>query len=170
MNKKLLSVLLALSMMTRAAALADGYTAGTYTGRADDRNGEITVDVTFSEDAITDIMVKDHQETAGIADAAINDLPGEIVASQSLAVDAKSGVTFTSEGIVNAVADAVAQAGGDVDALRAVPVEKELSTETIEMTTDVVVVGGVMGDDSPSGANNGWALTAGKLAAEAIAE
>lgn len=26
------------------------------------------------------------------------------------------------------------------------------------------------GDDSPSGANNGWALTAGKLAAEAIAE
>ena len=55
-------------------------------------------------------------------------------------------------------------------ALRAVPVEKELSTETIEMTTDVVVVGGVMGDDSPSGANNGWALTAGKLAAEAIAE
>ena len=94
-------------------------------GRADGRNGEITVDVTFSEDAITDIVVKDHQETAGIADA---------------------------------------------DVLRAVPVEKELSTETIEMTTDVVVVGGVMGDDSPSGANNGWALTAGKLAAEAIAE
>ncbi len=83
------------------------------------------MDVTFSEDAITDIVVKDHQETAGIP---------------------------------------------DVDALRAVPVEKELSTETIEMTTDVVVVGGVMGDDSPSGANNGWALTAGKLAAEAIAE
>lgn len=128
------------------------------------------MDVTFSEDAITDIVVKDHQETAGIADAAINDLPGEIVASQSLAVDVKSGATFTSEGIVNAVADAVAQAGGDADALRAVPVEKELSTETIEMTTDVVVVGGVMGDDSPSGANNGWALTAGKLAAEAIAE
>ena len=100
------------------------------------------MDVTFSEDTITDIVVKDHQETAGIADAAINDLPGEIVASQSLAVDAKSGATFTSEGIVNAVADAVAQAGGDADALRAVPVEKELSTETIEMTTDVVVVGG----------------------------
>ena len=38
------------------------------------------------------------------------------------------------------------------------------------MTTEVFVVGGVMGDDSPSGANNGWALTAGKLAAEAIAE
>lgn len=53
---------------------------------------------------------------------------------------------------------------------RCARLRKELSTETIEMTTDVVVVGGVMGDDSPSGANNGWALTAGKLAAEAIAE
>ena len=30
--------------------------------------------------------------------------------------------------------------------------------------------GQVMGDDSPSGANNAWALTSGKLAAEAIAE
>ena len=31
------------------------------------------------------------------------------------------------------------------------------------------VVGGVMGDDSPSGANNAWALTAGKLSAESVA-
>ncbi|MCY3051464.1 FAD-dependent oxidoreductase [Aerococcus urinae] len=30
------------------------------------------------------------------------------------------------------------------------------------------VVGGVMGTDSPSGANNAWALTSGKLAAEAV--
>ena len=32
------------------------------------------------------------------------------------------------------------------------------------------VVGGVMGDDSPSGANNGWAVTSGRLAAQSIAE
>ena len=31
------------------------------------------------------------------------------------------------------------------------------------------IVGGVMGSNSPSGANNGWALTSGKLAAESIA-
>ena len=31
------------------------------------------------------------------------------------------------------------------------------------------VVGGVMGDDSPSGATNGWAVTSGKLAAESLA-
>ena len=49
----------------------------------------------------------------------------------------------------------------------------------VKNTSDTVIpglyaagetVGGVMGDDSPSGANNGWALTSGKLAAEAIAE
>ena len=32
------------------------------------------------------------------------------------------------------------------------------------------VVGGVHGSNSPSGANNGWVLTSGKLAADAIAE
>jgi fumarate reductase flavoprotein subunit len=32
------------------------------------------------------------------------------------------------------------------------------------------IVGGVMGDDSPSGANNAWALTSGKLASESLAE
>lgn len=91
MNKKLLSVLLALSMMTGAAALADGYTAGTYTGRADGRNGEITVDVTFSEDAITDIVVKDHQETAGIAARRRSTIcRARLSASQSLAVDARA--------------------------------------------------------------------------------
>ena len=30
------------------------------------------------------------------------------------------------------------------------------------------VVGAVMGSNSPSGANNGWALTSGKMAADAI--
>ena len=33
-----------------------------------------------------------------------------------------------------------------------------------------LLVGGVMGDDSPAGANVGWALTSGRVAADAIAE
>ena len=32
------------------------------------------------------------------------------------------------------------------------------------------IVGGVMGDDSPAGANVGWALTSGRVAADSIAE
>lgn len=31
------------------------------------------------------------------------------------------------------------------------------------------VIGGQMGDDSPSGANNGWALTSGKYVADYLA-
>ena len=157
-----------------AAAWDGKFTAGTYTASATGKNGPVTVEVTFSEDAMTDIKVTDHTETYGlgygVSTAPIDLLPGVILTAQSIDVDSVSSATVTSNAIKAAVADCIAQAGGDADALRAVPVEKELSTETIEMTTDVVVVGGVMGDDSPSGANNGWALTAGKLAAEAIAE
>lgn len=32
------------------------------------------------------------------------------------------------------------------------------------------IVGGVMGDDSPAGANVGWALTSGRVAADAMAK
>ena len=78
-------------------------------------------------------------------------------------------VPVEEQDLLPAEADAETAAAA-ADALRAVPVEKELSTETIEMTTDVVVVGGVMGDDSPAGANVGWALTSGRVAADAIKE
>lgn len=142
MKKRMISLLLALALSLSAGALAQGYTAGEYVGRAQGRNGEVAVRVTLSAEAITAIEVTEQQETAGIADAALAELPGEIVAAQSLGVDMKSGATITSEAVVAAVADAVAQAGGDAQALYAVPVEKAISTEVIEMTADAVVVGG----------------------------
>lgn len=60
---------------------------------------------------------------------------------QSLGVDVATSATFTSNGILEAVADAVKQAGGDVDALKAVPVEKVAGRE-VKLSADVVVVGG----------------------------
>ena len=48
------------------AAAKQTYTAGTYTAAAPGMKGDVTVEVTVSEDAITDIVVKDHQETYGI--------------------------------------------------------------------------------------------------------
>ena len=48
---------------------------------------------------------------------------------------------MTSKGIIEAVAAAAAQAGADVDALRAVEVLKAEAGETVEKTVDVVVVG-----------------------------
>lgn len=140
--KKLLSLVLCLMlcMLCVATASAD-YAAGTYTGAAAGMNGDITVEVTFSETAITDIGIKSHSETPGISDPAIDRIPGAILASQSLGVDTISGCTMTSKGIIEAVAAAAAQAGADVDALRAVEVVKAEAGETVEKTVDVVVVG-----------------------------
>lgn len=140
--KKLLTLALCvtLCMLCMTAASAD-YTAGTYTGVAAGNNGDIAVEVTFSETEITAIEITSHSETAGISDPAIARIPEAILSSQSLGVDTISGCTMTSKGIIEAVAAAAAQAGADVDALRAVEVAKAEAGETVEKTVDVVVVG-----------------------------
>ena len=123
MNRtKLFSALMALVLLVSMTSGALAYTAGTYEAAARGLNGMVNVAVTFSEDAIVSVEVKDgHIETPGVGDAAIDRIPGEIVAAQSLAVDTVTGVTMTSRAIINAVKDAVAQAGGDPEALMTAP-------------------------------------------------
>lgn len=119
------------------------YTAGTYEASADGRNGPVKVSVTFTADAIEKVEIVEHAETGGISDPAIEGIPEAIVTYQSLGVDAVSGATLTSEAILAAVADCVTQAGGDVEALKAVPAGGEEEIETLQNTTvDVLVVGG----------------------------
>ncbi|MCI5958016.1 MAG: FAD-dependent oxidoreductase, partial [Clostridiales bacterium] len=126
-----------------AAAWDGSYTAGTYTATATGRNGALTLEVTFSESAITDVKVTDHKETFGlgygVSTAPIDMLPGQIVASQSLAVDAVTSATVTSNAIKQAVADCVAQAGGDAEALKAVA--EQAKAEDAAYEADVVIVG-----------------------------
>lgn len=148
--KKYLSLILVLAMVLCMAAYgaapvqatqAGTYTPGTYTGVGAGKNGDITVEVTFSAEKIESIRIVSHTETPSLSDAAIEQIPAKIVESQSLGVDAVSGATYTSDGIVAAVADAVKQAGGDVEALKNVQVAAGEHVEE-ELTTDVVVVGG----------------------------
>lgn len=148
--KKYMSLILVLAMVlcmvsfgaVPAQAEQTGkFTPGTYTGVAAGKNGDITVEVTFSADAIESITVVSHSETPSLSDGAIANIPTQIVESQSLGVDAVSGATYTSNGIIDAVADAVKQAGGDVEALKNVQVTAGEHTEE-ELTADVVVVGG----------------------------
>ena len=129
---------------TVSAAPQEGtYKAGTYEASADGRNGPVKVSVTFSADAIEKVEITEHTETGGIADPAISDIPAAIVDYQSLGVEAVSGATITSDAILAAVADCVKQAGGDVDALKAVPVGEGPKVEILQDTTvDVLVVGG----------------------------
>ena len=139
--KKLTAALLVFLMMVMTGAMALAYTEGTYTATAQGNNGPVTVSVTFSADAITDVTVVEHSETAGLSDRPIAEIPAAIVENQSLAVDTVSGATNSSTAILTAVADCVAQAGGDVEALKAVAVEKA-PVEDVEATYDVVVLGG----------------------------
>lgn len=140
--RKLLSLLLCVTMLTGLCsfALAEGYTAGTYTASANGNNGPIAVEVDFSAEAITAVRVTEHAETVGISDAPIERIPAAIVEGQTLAVDAVSGATNTSKAILAAVEDCVKQAGGDVDALKASGEEKAV-IELEDMEADVVVVG-----------------------------
>ena len=96
--KKILSILLCLVMALGLAvpAMAEGYTAGTYTASADGNNGPVTVEGDFDENAITAVRVTEHAETAGICETPIERIPAAIVENQSLAVDTIAGAANTS--------------------------------------------------------------------------
>ena len=120
---------------------ANTFKAGTYTGTGAGRNGDITVEVVLTSDKISSVTVTEQSETEGIADPALEKIPQEIVDAQGLGVDVVSGATLTSNGILEAVENALKEAGADVDALKKVSANKEKGEDT-EETTDVVVIGG----------------------------
>lgn len=82
---------------------------GIYDGAARGRNGDITVRVTVNSGQVTDITVLSHIETPKYFDRAIR-ISDSIVNSQSLTVDAVSGATISSNGIKNAVYNALSPA------------------------------------------------------------
>lgn len=144
--KKFLSLMVCVAMvlsMMVVPALADAaFTAGTYTASAQGNNGPVKVEVVFTADAIESVTVVEHGETAGLSDPAINNIPAAIVAQQSLSVDTVAGATFTSKGILDAVADCVAQAGVDPETLKGAAAAEVVVAEDEVLSCDVVVVGG----------------------------
>ena len=107
------------------AASEQSYTPGTYTGTGTGNGGDITVEVTFSEDAITDIKVVSQSETETVAAEALETIPASIIEYQSLGVDTMSGATMSSLGLVAAITDCVEQAGGNVSQLKKVPAQEK---------------------------------------------
>ena len=85
----------------------------TLVGKAEGRNGEITVQVRADANKIYQIRVLDEQETKGIGSEAVKEIPKAIYDNQSLQVDATSGATITSDAIVKAVYNALD--GGKID-------------------------------------------------------
>lgn len=121
------------------------FTPGVYSSTKMGMNGEITVEVQFTENEIETISVVDHKETTGVGTAAMNILTDHILDNQSLGVDMVSGATYTSMGFMAAVKDCVEQANGNVDALASLPVHYDNYAEKTHDADVIIVGGGVAG-------------------------
>ena len=149
MRKKFVAALLCVAMVltllagcgsSSSSTAASGSVAGTYEGTGKGRNGDIVVAVTLDDDAvITNIEVKEQQETEGVGDIAFDQMIPKMVEHNTVAVDAVATATLTSNGLLEAVRNALTAAGVNPDDYNG-----EVSATTGEDTTydvDVAVVG-----------------------------
>lgn len=141
MKKSLAMLMTLLFVLLGTTAWAQSYTAGVYTAQANGNNGPVTVEVEVSDAEILSVKVTEHAETAGLSDTPIERIPAKIVEGQTLAVDTVSGATNTSNAILKAAEDALAQAGADIEALKAVQEKDETEGETAERHVQALVIG-----------------------------
>ena len=141
MKKNLAMLMTLLFVLLGTTAWAQSYTAGVYTAQANGNNGPVTVEVEVSDAEILSVKVTEHAETAGLSDTPIERIPAKIVEGQTLAVDTVSGATNTSNAILKAAEDALAQAGADIEALKAVQEKDETAGETAERHVQALVIG-----------------------------
>ena len=123
-----------------AAWASPQFKAGTYTASADGIHGKIAVEASFSADRIESVKVTSQNETQGIGTKAVEILPGRIVDAQSTKVDGIAGATISSKAIREAVDSCIRQAGVDPSTL--VPVVVKKAGKDVDLSTDVVIVGG----------------------------
>ncbi len=86
------------------------YKDGTYTGVGRGFRPDLKVSVTVKNGKISNIQIVSHNESKGYYEEPFNVIPREIINTQSTQVDAVSGATRSSNGIMQAVADALSGA------------------------------------------------------------
>lgn len=122
-----------------AKASAGEFKAGTYIGSAQGNTGMVYVEVVLSEGpTIESLKIVGNNETDHIIHEVEKVLPDRIVAAQSTDVSAVAGATISSFAVINAVEDALEQAG--VDPASMVAPEKEAGTDQ-ELTCQALVIG-----------------------------
>ncbi len=124
------------------------YTPGTYTGNAAGI-GEVKVTMTFSETAITDVVIDASNETESIGGVAAPTLKDALMAAQSTEIDNISGATITTNAVKKAAASCIEQAmgvhtaGGDTAASSSdedwLGTEPEIDESKVAKTVDVDV-------------------------------
>jgi fumarate reductase flavoprotein subunit len=119
------------------------FTPGEYEVNAIGHSGNLPMKVSFSEKRIESINIDTKGETEGIADVVFVRIPDKILEGQTLNVDALSGASETSNGVIDGVAKAVKLAGVNPDILKRRPKPaSSRNREDEEYTCDVVIVGG----------------------------
>jgi len=87
------------------------YIDGTYSGTATGfRGGTTEISVIVKNGKITDIKTVSDEDTPDYYEGAYNSIQNEIISSQSAQVDVVSGATYSSNGIISAVEDALSKA------------------------------------------------------------
>ena len=129
------------------------YTPGTYEGTAEGISSTVKVTMTFSDSAVTDVVVDTSGETASFGAAAADELREQLMAAGSAEIDGVSGSTITSDAVMKAAKSCYAQAKGETvvssvqlptgdenDWLGKEPdIDEAAITETVD--TDILIVG-----------------------------
>lgn len=150
MKKRLICLLIMSSVVLAGCAKTDGGEAtdtstgvATYEGIGHGYGGEVKVAVEMDGKTIKGVEIVEHHETAPVSNRALPIIVDRIVEAQTPVVDSVSGASFTSFAVKSAVADALGQAGVEVEKIsmdtKGPEVEKK---ELEEAKTQLVIVGG----------------------------
>ena len=141
------------SSSASTSGAAGQYTPGTYEGTAEGISSTVKVTMTFSDSAVTDVVVDTSGETASFGAAAADELREQLLAAGSAEIDGVSGSTITSDAVMKAAKSCYAQAKGEAvvssvqlptgdanDWLGKEPdIDETAITETVD--TDILIVG-----------------------------
>ncbi len=115
----------------------------TYDAKGSGYGGELNLKVTIDGDKITELELGDHHETNVVMDRAFPVIRERILEANTPVVDSVTAATFSSYAVKAAVADAMTQAGLEVEKITmatAGPVKEAATLD--DVTADIVVVGG----------------------------
>ena len=141
------------SASASTSGAAGQYIPGTYEGTAEGISSTVKVTMTFSDSAVTDVVVDTSGETASFGAAAADELREQLLSAGSAEIDGVSGSTITSDAVMKAAKSCYAQAKGEAvvssvqlptgdanDWLGKEPeIDEAAITETVD--TDILIVG-----------------------------
>ena len=115
--------------------------SGDFTGTAKGMGGDVTVTLTLTDSKITGCTAEGVDETQGIGTLALDQLPGQIAETGSIAVDGVTGATITSDAIKEAAAAALTAAGLNPEDFKTAVENNGEKAEDSTVDADIVIVG-----------------------------